>query len=100
MEIKNSLLMPKTNFEMRGNLSIKEPKLIEKWEKQNVYQKMNDRKNVNEFVLHDGPPYANGNIHCGHMLNRILKDFVIRLKNMEGYNTPFIFHLSIHIVDL
>lgn len=96
MEIKNSLLMPKTNFEMRGNLSIKEPKLIEKWEKQNVYQKMNDRKNVNEFVLHDGPPYANGNIHCGHMLNRILKDFVIRLKNMEGYNTPFIFGWDTH----
>ncbi len=96
MEIKNSLLMPKTNFEMRGNLANKEPKIIEKWDKQNVYGKMNDRKNINEFVLHDGPPYANGNIHCGHMLNRILKDFVIRLKNMEGYNTPFIFGWDTH----
>ncbi|MDY2727892.1 MAG: isoleucine--tRNA ligase [Candidatus Onthovivens sp.] len=97
MEIKDSLLMPKTNFEMRGNLNQKEPKIIEKWETQDIYHKMNEqRKNVNEFVLHDGPPYANGNMHCGHMLNRILKDFVIRYKNMSGFETPFVFGWDTH----
>ena len=97
MEIKQSLLMPKTNFEMRGNLAQKEPKLIEKWEKQDIYNKMNaNRSNVNEFVLHDGPPYANGNMHCGHMFNRILKDFILRYKNMSGYKTPFIFGWDTH----
>ena len=96
MEIKDSLLMPKTNFEMRGNLNQKEPKLIEKWQKQDLYNQMNNREHVNEFVLHDGPPYANGNMHCGHMLNRILKDFVVRYKNMSGYQTPFVFGWDTH----
>ena len=96
MDFKNSLLMPKTNFEMRGNLSTKEPKLIEKWQNDELYKKMNEGKNVNEFILHDGPPYANGNMHCGHMLNRILKDFVVRYKNMQGYKTPFIFGWDTH----
>ena len=96
MEIKESLLMPKTKFEMRGNLNQKEPKLIEKWDNMKLYEKMNERKNVNEFMLHDGPPYANGNMHCGHMLNRILKDFVIRYKNMQGYKTNFVFGWDTH----
>ncbi len=95
MEIKESLLMPKTNFEMRGNLSQKEPKLVEKWKEEKVYEKMNEGKD-REYVLHDGPPYANGNMHCGHMLNRILKDFVVRYKNMQGYKTPFIFGWDTH----
>ena len=96
MEIKESLLMPKTKFEMRGNLNQKEPKLIEKWDNIKLYEKMNEQKNVNEFMLHDGPPYANGNMHCGHMLNRILKDFVIRYKNMQGYKTNFVFGWDTH----
>lgn len=95
MEVKQSLLMPKTSFEMRGNLAKKEPLLVDKWSKDHVYQKMNEGKDL-EFMLHDGPPYANGAMHCGHMLNRVLKDFVIRYKNMSGYKTPFIFGWDTH----
>lgn len=97
MDYKNTLLMNKSNFEMRGNLNQKEPLLVENWKKENVYEQMNiNRKEAKEFVLHDGPPYANGNMHCGHMLNRILKDFVIRYKNMCGYKTPFVFGWDTH----
>ena len=97
MNYKDTLLMNKTNFEMRGNLNIKEPLLVEKWKQENVYEQMNlNRKDAKEFVLHDGPPYANGNMHCGHMLNRILKDLVIRYKNMQGYKTPFAFGWDTH----
>ncbi len=89
--------MNKTNFEMRGNLNVKEPILVEKWQKENLYEEMNlNRKDAKEFVLHDGPPYANGDMHCGHMLNRILKDMVIRYKNMQGFKTPFVFGWDTH----
>src|SRR5574344_1725343 len=97
MELKETLLMPKTSFEMRGNLTQKEPLYLKKWDDLKLYTKMNEnREGCEEFLLHDGPPYANGNIHCGHMLNRLLKDFVIRYKNMEGYKTPFIFGWDTH----
>lgn len=97
MDYKKTLLMNKTNFEMRGNLATKEPLLVEKWQAQDLYHAMNlNRKDAKEFVLHDGPPYANGDMHCGHMLNRILKDFVVRYKNMQGYKTPFIFGWDTH----
>ena len=97
MELKKTLLMPKTNFEMRGNLSQKEPRLILKWKDENLYQQLLD-KNVGhkEYAFHDGPPYANGDIHCGHMLNRILKDIVVRNKAMQGYYVPFIFGFDTH----
>ena len=73
MEIKDTLLFPKTGFEMRGNLTQKEPVMIKKWQHQELYQKMNEnREGCEEYLLHDGPPYANGDIHCGHMLNRLL----------------------------
>ena len=97
MEYKSTLLMNKSNFEMRGNLNQKEPVLVEKWKNDDVYSKMNlNRKQNKEFVLHDGPPYANGDMHCGHMLNRILKDFIVRYKNMSGYHTPFILGWDTH----
>ena len=95
MEVKNSLLMPKTNFEMRGNLNKKEPVLVQKWKEEDVYSKMNEGKDL-EFMLHDGPPYANGAMHCGHMLNRVLKDFVVRYKNMSGFKTPFVLGWDTH----
>ena len=95
MELKDTLLMPKTNFEMRGNLAKKEPLLVEKWEKDEVYAHMNEGKDL-EFMLHDGPPYANGAMHCGHMLNRVLKDFVVRYKNMSGFKTDFVFGWDTH----
>ncbi len=91
MEIKDTLTMPKTGFEMRGNLPNKEPKILERWQQENLYAKMMEKnENKQRFMLHDGPPYANGNIHLGHALNKILKDFVIRYKNMAGFDTPFI----------
>lgn len=90
MKIKDTLLMPKTDFEMRGNLAQKEPLLVKRWEEIDLYNLMNaNREGAEVFLLHDGPPYANGNIHCGHMMNRILKDFIVRHKNMVGFKTPF-----------
>ena len=68
MDYKDTLLMNKSNFEMRGNLNIKEPVLVKSWESFDLYEAMkNNRKEAKEFVLHDGPPYANGNMHCGHI---------------------------------
>ena len=97
MDFKDTLIMSKSNFEMRGGLSNKEPILVEKWKNDHLYESMLlNRKDAKDFVLHDGPPYANGDMHCGHMLNRILKDIVIRYKNMAGYNTPFIFGWDTH----
>ncbi len=97
MSYKESLLMPKTSFEMRGNLTVKEPLLVQLWSESKLYEKMNEnREGCEEFLLHDGPPYANGDIHCGHMLNRLLKDFIVRYKNMKGYKTPFVFGWDTH----
>ncbi|MCQ2802837.1 MAG: isoleucine--tRNA ligase [Bacilli bacterium] len=97
MNYKDTLLMNKTNFEMRGNLNVKEPVLVDKWKEEKLYEEMNlNRKDAKEFILHDGPPYANGDMHCGHMLNRILKDMVVRYKNMCGYKTPFVFGWDTH----
>ncbi len=91
MELKETLLMPKTSFPMRGNLNQKEPEWVKEMKDIDLYAKMREKQAGKEmFVLHDGPPYANGNIHCGHMLNRILKDFIVRFKNMQGYDTPFL----------
>ena len=91
MEYKETLLMPKTKFEMRGKLPTKEPKFQKRWKEQNIYEKMlAKREGCEAFVLHDGPPYANGDIHLGHALNKILKDVIIRSKFMEGYKVPFV----------
>lgn len=91
MDYKDSLLMPKTEFPMRGNLPKREPEIQEKWEEMNIYEKVQERtKGRPMFVLHDGPPYANGDIHIGHALNKILKDFIVRSKSMTGYNAPYV----------
>lgn len=91
MEYKDTLLMPKTDFPMRGNLPNREPVMQEKWEKMNIYKKVQERtKDRPLFILHDGPPYANGDIHMGHALNKILKDFIIRYKSMSGYSAPYV----------
>lgn len=97
MNLKDTLLMPKTEFEMRGNLNKKEPIFVTAWKELDLYTKMREKNMGKEkYVLHDGPPYANGNMHCGHMLNRLLKDFVVRYKNMQGYDTPFRFGWDTH----
>ena len=90
MNYKDTLLLPKTDFEMRGNLVKKEPGLQARWDQEDLYHEMlAKREDAEQFVLHDGPPYANGNIHIGHALNKILKDFLVRSKFMAGYKTPF-----------
>jgi isoleucyl-tRNA synthetase len=97
MEIKHTLRMPKTSFDMKANLPIKEPQLITYWDQISLYQRMlESNQGHEEFQLHDGPPYANGDIHVGHMLNRILKDIVVRYKHMLGYHTPFVFGWDTH----
>ncbi len=91
MEYKETLLMPETQFEMRGNLTQKEPKFQLRWEENKLYETMlKVREGKPTFVLHDGPPYANGNIHIGHALNKILKDMVVKSHFMMGFQTPFV----------
>jgi len=90
-DFKDTLLMMKTDFSMRANLPEKEPVLVKKWEENKVYEKaLKKNRGKPSFILHDGPPYANGNIHVGHALNKILKDFVIRYKTMSGFYSPYI----------
>ncbi|WP_110112904.1 isoleucine--tRNA ligase [Bacillus sp. CGMCC 1.16541] len=91
MEYKDTLLMPKTDFPMRGNLPNREPQMQQNWEDMNIYEKVQERtKERPLFVLHDGPPYANGDIHMGHALNKVLKDFIVRYKSMTGYCAPYV----------
>ncbi|MGD7048222.1 isoleucine--tRNA ligase [Rossellomorea marisflavi] len=91
MEYKETLLMPKTEFPMRGNLPNREPKMQEQWNDMSIYDRVQERtKGRPLFILHDGPPYANGNIHMGHALNKILKDFIVRYKSMSGFHAPYV----------
>ena len=90
MEYKKTLLMPHTTFEMRGKLPTKEPKILEKWKNDDYYTKfLKAHDGQPRFVLHDGPPYANGNLHAGTAMNRVIKDLIIRSHAMAGYSTPF-----------
>ncbi len=89
--IKETLNLPKTSFSMKAKLAQKEPEIIKKWNENNLYGRiLENRKNSPVFVLHDGPPYANGNIHLGTALNKILKDFIIKSKTLEGYLAPYV----------
>ncbi len=91
MEYKDTLRMPKTAFEMRGKLPTKEPLFQKRWKEADMYHKMLEKRDgAPTFNLHDGPPYANGDIHIGHALNKILKDVIVRSHYMMGYRTPYI----------
>lgn len=91
MDYKDTLNLPSTSFPMKANLNNKEPGQLEKWEKQGLYKKIREKaKGREKFILHDGPPYANGNIHLGTAMNKILKDIIIRSKQMTGYDAPYI----------
>ena len=91
MNYKKTLLMPKTKFKMRGNLPNREPEFQKKWDDMDIYAKVQERtKDRPKFILHDGPPFANGDLHMGHALNRVLKDIIVRHKSMTGYNAPFV----------
>ena len=89
--IKESINLPKTSFPMKANLAQREPEMIQLWQDKKIYQAMvAEPKAGAPFVMQDGPPYANGHIHMGHTLNKCLKDFVIKSKNMAGHESPFI----------
>lgn len=91
VEYKDTLLMPKTDFPMRGNLPANEPKMQEKWDEMDINKLQMERtKGYPEYVLHDGPPYANGDIHIGHALNKVLKDMITRHRSMTGYHVNYI----------
>ena len=91
LDLKGTLNLPQTNFSMKANLPQNEPRWLAKWEKEDLYgQTRAARKSARIFTLHDGPPYANGRIHLGTALNKILKDFIVKTKTMAGFNAPYV----------
>ncbi|UCZ55590.1 isoleucine--tRNA ligase [Desulfurispirillum indicum] len=91
MELKDTLNLPVTDFPMRGNLPQREPQFLEKWKQEDIYSAIQQsRQGKSLFVLHDGPPYANGHLHIGHALNKILKDIIIKQKSMQGFQAPYV----------
>ncbi|MBI2337399.1 MAG: isoleucine--tRNA ligase [Deltaproteobacteria bacterium] len=91
VDYKATLNLPQTDFPMKAGLAQKEPGILEKWEQQKIYEKVIQKNQGRPpFVLHDGPPYANGPIHFGHILNKILKDIIVKTKNMEGFLSEYV----------
>jgi len=91
MDYKETLNLPKTAFPMKANLTEREPEILRRWIEGKIYQKIQEKnKALPTYILHDGPPYANGNIHIGHALNKILKDIIVKFKGMEGFRSPFV----------
>ena len=90
-DYKDTLNLPATEFPMRGNLPAREPEIKARWDEIDLYQKMLDTNEGHEnFILHDGPPFSNGNIHMGTAMNKVLKDFINKSKSMEGYRAPYV----------
>src|SRR5687768_2496508 len=90
-DYKSTLNLPKTDFPMKANLATREPELLREWQEKRLYQRIREsRKDGRRFVLHDGPPYANGHIHYGHILNKILKDLVVKYRTMIGDSAPYV----------
>jgi isoleucyl-tRNA synthetase len=91
MEYKTTLNLPKTDFPMKGDLPKREPEFLKKWQENDIYGLIRKKSQGKpKYVLHDGPPYANGNIHIGHALNKTLKDFVVKYKTMRGFDSPYV----------
>ena len=91
LDLKKTVHLPKTDFSMKANLSQMEPRLLAHWDETKLYHRIREsRKGRPTYILHDGPPYANGNIHLGHALNKLLKDFIVKLKTMEGFDSPYV----------
>ena len=91
VDLKKTVHLPQTGFSMKANLGQLEPKLLAQWDATGLYERIREaRQGRPTYILHDGPPYANGNIHLGHALNKLLKDFIVRVKNMEGYDSPYV----------
>ena len=90
-DYKSTVFLPRTDFPMRGNLPAREPELLERWDRIRLYELLRrDSAGRQRFVLHDGPPYANGNLHIGHALNKILKDVINRAQQMLGKDAPYV----------
>jgi isoleucyl-tRNA synthetase len=90
-DYKDTLNLPQTGFPMKANLTQREPEIIRYWEEIGIYEKLQEkRKKSDHYILHDGPPYANGHIHIGHALNKILKDIIIKYKSMRGFYSPYV----------
>src|SRR5438067_1175056 len=91
MDYKATLNLPQTSFPMKANLPEREPQMLAKWERERLYQQIQETGHGRtRYVLHDGPPYANGRIHVGHALNKILKDIVVKSKTMSGFDSPYV----------
>src|SRR5260221_1330376 len=90
VDLKKTVNLPKTDFSMKANLPALEPKLLADWNETQLYKRIREaRAGRPTYVLHDGPPYANGNIHLGTAFNKILKDFVVKSKSMAGFDSPY-----------
>ena len=90
-DYKSTLNLPKTDFPMKANLAQREPQWLAEWQTQDVYGAIRKaREGKPQFILPDGPPYANGKIHCGHALNKILKDIIIKAKTLDGFDAPYV----------
>lgn len=90
-DYKNTLNLPYTDFPMKANLSQREPEFLQRWQDNKLYEKVREhRQAYPKFILHDGPPYANGDIHLGHAVNKVLKDIVVKAKTLSGFDAPFI----------
>ncbi|NOX34600.1 MAG: isoleucine--tRNA ligase [Deltaproteobacteria bacterium] len=91
MDYKKTLNLPSTKFAMKANLPQREPSQLKEWEEKKIYQKLREQSKDREtFILHDGPPYANGHLHMGHAINKILKDIIVRSRQMAGFNAPYV----------
>src|SRR5438874_8427148 len=91
MDYKNTLNLPRTDFPMQAELVKREPERLKKWEQAELYQRLQDqRAHAEKFVLHDGPPFANGEVHIGTALNKILKDFVVKFHSLCGRSAPYV----------
>ena len=91
MDYKHTLNLPATAFPMKANLAQREPEQLKKWQEKNLYQAIRaETQGRPAFILHDGPPYANGEIHIGHAVNKVLKDIIIKAKNLSGFNAPYV----------
>ena len=91
VDYKSTVFLPKTDFPMKAGLPNLEPKLLDRWAKMDLYNRLRETaKGREQFVLHDGPPYANGNLHIGHALNKILKDVIVRAQQMMGFDANYV----------
>jgi isoleucyl-tRNA synthetase len=91
MDYKTTLNLPKTDFPMKANLKDLEPGVIEKWQQEKIYELIQKQaEGRKSYILHDGPPYANGHIHIGHALNKILKDIIVKYKSLQGFSSPYV----------